>query len=199
MENELKERFARIHAAMGDVTGLNLAVAPPYVFQNERRRGVFQDWSGGRSQAHMEKDANSVIAEFMGLRDRAEQWLRANGHRTVDVRAFMRAHRAVALIWDLGNTDKHGRLDHKPYSGFKPRLVNVKRVAQLKTQAKKGSWVQYQMGPGGQPIISGDGTASLVLTGDVLDENGQKLGELHSIIEQALSEWEAFLGANGLS
>jgi len=147
----------------------------------------------------MDKDANSVIAEFMGLPDRVQSWLRTHGHRDVDVYAFIKAHRAAALMQDLGNTDKHGRLDKRPYSGLKPKLTNVKRVAKFQTQARRGSWIQYQMGPGGQPIVSGDGKASLVLTGDVLDENGQKLGELDAIIEQALSEWEAFLGSNGLS
>jgi hypothetical protein len=50
----------------------------------------------------------------------------------------------------------------------------------------------------GMPRILGSGTAKVVITGDILDEKGDKIGELHRTASEAVADWEALLSDLGL-
>jgi hypothetical protein len=189
-DDEIRKRLDRIEAALGNVSNLPLTSAPPLVFKSEKFQGVYQDFSGGRSDVQMEVDANSVLSEFVGLRDRTILWLTTHDRNPSDVDEFMRAHKPVALLQDLANVDKHVSLTRKPWSGTKPRLNNVRRVMQA-----RGSF-QIQMDLDGRTVTHGEST--LVLTGTIVDENGKYIEDLHTVIDQALPLWESFLGALGI-
>ncbi len=192
-DEELLRRFRRIRAAFGDVSQLHLEAAPAALVSSPTSARVFQDWSGGRSQEHMEKDLNSILAEVTGLMDRAKGWMNAQGRDEQLVPTFMKGNRSVALMQDLANADKHQELTRPPFSGHRPRLANVRRV--MRTVGT----LQMQMGRDGRMIATGPGSASLILTGEILDENGVLLAELDAVIDEALSQWEGFFNTHGLT
>jgi hypothetical protein len=39
----------------------------------------------------------------------------------------------------------------------------------------------------------GDGTAKAVVTGDVVDKDGNRIGDLYEIVNKAVEAWEALL------
>jgi len=55
------------------------------------------------------------------------------------------------------------------------------------------------LGPGGIPVISGDGSAKAIITADVVDKDGHPLGDLFEIEERCIKAWESLLVEFGLS
>ncbi|HNS21435.1 MAG TPA: hypothetical protein PKH24_13110 [Sedimentisphaerales bacterium] len=54
------------------------------------------------------------------------------------------------------------------------------------------------LGSGGVPKISGDGTAVAVITGDVIDADGNAIGELYEIELRGIQAWELLLKDLGI-
>lgn len=54
------------------------------------------------------------------------------------------------------------------------------------------------LGPAGVPRIAGDGTGVAVITGDVVDEDGNAIGDLHEIELRAVKSWEVLLKELGV-
>ncbi len=68
----------------------------------------------------------------------------------------------------------------------------------LQTQAKKGSGIGMTFAANGKPIFFGDGTAKAVITGDVVDEQNKRVGDLYDIANKAVEAWEQLLAHFGL-
>jgi hypothetical protein len=51
---------------------------------------------------------------------------------------------------------------------------------------------------GGVPKFIGDGTAQAVITGDVADNDGNRIGDLYDIADKAVEAWETLLADFGL-
>jgi hypothetical protein len=45
----------------------------------------------------------------------------------------------------------------------------------------------------GTPVIQGDGTAMAVITGDIVDEHDNRLGDAHDVLSQAVADCEDLL------
>jgi hypothetical protein len=45
----------------------------------------------------------------------------------------------------------------------------------------------------GVPRIVESGTAKVIITGDILDRDGNKIGELHKTVLEAVKVWESVL------
>lgn len=176
-----------------------MSEARPLVIKTPKMVGVFQDFSGGKTTEQLEIDANTIIGEFMGLRDRVKDWLKGKNRSVETVDNFMKSQKSVSLLHDLGNADKHGQLTRTTFSGARPTLRGVHRAGKFTTLPKKGSSVGMTMGFDGSQQLLGDGSANVVLMGEVVDEKGTKLGELDELFDDALPRWEQFLEVQGLS
>ena len=166
------------------------------------------DFTGGRSPEELEIDAYTIINEIMGIRDRAKAWIKANGGQERDVDDFVRGNLAPALVHDLANADKHGRLDRPPFSGYRPVLKEVGRGVTLVYDPSTGTYcAQGEVVGPVFDIQEGkvlEGTASssgveVVLTGRVENEAGNEVAELQKLIPDAIYKWEQFLVAQGVT
>lgn len=193
-DRELLRRLARVHAALKDARGLRPENLPGRPIKTVGQIGVEQDWSGGRSQDQLMNDALSVINSIMGLRDRAVTFLRANGRDPTIVEDFVDGDKNVAIVHDLANKDKHGKLD-RPRSASSPEIRSLTRALQLR--AEPGSVASFTMKMTGEVTIVGHGDVGLV--GEIVDESGVKLGAFEQVIESAISSWEEFLARIGIS
>ena len=54
------------------------------------------------------------------------------------------------------------------------------------------------IGAGGVPNFIGDGTAKAVVTGDVVDNDGNRIGDLYEIANKVVEAWEVLLVDFGL-
>ena len=71
--------------------------------------------------------------------------------------------------------------------------MNIDRVLKLTTNPEKGAGVAMTMGPDGRLRVAGSGSAKVVLTGDVVDGDGNRIGELNEIASEAAQTWERCL------
>jgi hypothetical protein len=161
--------------------------------------GIIQDFSGGKSSAQLENDAHSLIQNLASLRDHIRQWARRTGRDKGKVEEAFRKSRALQIIQDLFDWDKHaGPPRDGGCSDPSPTLSNVSRVLRLQTQPKAGSRVTMTLGAGGIPRIGGDGLAAAVVTGEVVDKDGKYFGDLFELALQAVQAWEDLLAEYGV-
>ena len=199
MDAKLLERVRRIYSAIGAVEERDPKKLKATVIETKMIRGVFQDFRGGLTDEEMSNYAHMLIHNIANLRDHLRGWAAHHGKDKARVDDTIKASIALQIIADLSNNDKH---PYPPRDGGhsrrSPRLVEIRRVMQLKTQAKKGSTVGMTLGPGGVPRLLGDGTAKAVITGDVLDKDGKPMGDLYDTACKAVEAWEGLLGDFGI-
>ena len=64
---------------------------------------------------------------------------------------------------------------------------------QMTAKARKGSIVSLTVDRQGAPRVAGSGTAKAVVTGDILDRDGNKIGDLRETTLEAVEAWESVL------
>jgi hypothetical protein len=199
MDDAIQQRISRIYAAIGSIEEDDPQKLKATVVQTAKIKAVFQDFRGGFSDDDLANQAHSVIHNIANLRDHLRRWAAHNGQDKTEVDAAVGNCTELQIIKDLSNNDKHG---YPPRDGGhstrSPQLVEINRVMQLKTQAKKGSTIGMTIGAGGVPRFIGDGTAKAVVTGDVVDNDGNRIGDLYEIANRAVEAWEALLVHFGL-
>lgn len=57
---------------------------------------------------------------------------------------------------------------------------------------------RHRITPQGVPKVSGDGTAKVIASGDILDKDGNNIGDLHETALEAVEAWENVLGDFGV-
>ena len=75
----------------------------------------------------------------------------------------------------------------------------MNRVMRLAPQAKVGSFVMLTLGGNGRPQVRGDGMASVIVTGQVVDKDGNVIGGLYETGLKAVAAWESLLGQYGVT
>jgi hypothetical protein len=198
-DRALHLRIRRLYAAIGAAQVTDMSHLPARVVSTPRVLGIIQDFSGGASSAELENIAISVILNVASLRDHLRRWASRTGRDKGKVEEAFEKSPALKIIQDLFDRDKHaGPRRDGGYSGRSPMLSNIGRVMRLQTQPRAGSRVTMVLGADGTPRIGGDGFAAAVLTGDVLDQEGERLGDLFDLELQAVEAWESLLAEYGV-
>lgn len=194
MDDTMLARITRIHAAIGAIEEDNPNKLKTTVIETDKIRGVFQDFRGGFSDDELSNQAHTVIHNIANLRDHLRRWAAHNGQDKTKVGQTFKNSLELRIIQDLSNNDKHGYPPcHGCHSGKSPRLAEINRVMRLQTQAKKGSTIAMTVGAGGIPKLIGDGTAKAVVTGNVVDNDNKRIGDLYDIVNKAVEAWEQLL------
>lgn len=199
MGTELELRIKRIYAAIGEAIEYDLSKMKADVIQNDKVTAVFQNFRGGLSDEQLTNIAHSFIHNIANLQDHLRRWAAHKGHDKTKVDQTVDNSLDLQIIKDLSNNDKHGYPPRDGgHSGKCPQLVDVNRIMQLQTQAKKGSTSGITLGAGGVPKFFGDGTAKAIITGDVVDNDNNRIGDLHEIATKSVEAWEQLLADFGL-
>lgn len=194
MTAELLERIRRIYSAIEALEETDLNKLKATVIATDKTKGVIQDFRGGLTHEQLSNTAHTLIHNIANLRDHLKKWAARNGKDKKKVDEAFAQSLELQIIKDLSNNDKHGYPPrHGGLSGKFPQLVNINRLMQLTTQAKKGSTIGMTLGPGGVPKSFGNGTAKVILTGDVVDNKNNRIGDLHQIATKAVEAWEQLL------
>jgi hypothetical protein len=108
----------------------------------------------------------------------------------------------LRAMHDLWNSDKHGRYDWPSRSKPDPQLTGLRRAFRL-TGGSSGGSAKMIFSFGGRPTVKqateGDGDASIVITGQVVDKDGTLIGRFEDICERAAAAWEIELRSSGVS
>jgi hypothetical protein len=197
--DDIMLRISRIYAAIDAIEECDPKKMVAKVIQNDVIIGVVQDFRGGLSDDQLSNQAHSVIHNIANLRDNLRRWAANNGHDKDRVDTLIENSIENRILQDLSNNDKHG---YPPRGGGhskkSPLLTKLTRVMRLQTQAKEGSMIGMTIGTNGVPRFFGDGTAKAVVTGDVVDNEGEYVGDLYEIVTKAVEIWERQLSDWGL-
>ncbi|HUW20013.1 MAG TPA: hypothetical protein VMW16_11995 [Sedimentisphaerales bacterium] len=198
MDDAIVERIGRIYAAVGGLEEDDPAKLRANVIQTERIKGLLQDFRGDLTDDDLCNYAHMAIDNIANLRDHLKGWAVHNGQNKARVDEAVNNSLGLQIVIDLADNDKHGYPPRNGgYSGKCPKLVKINRVMELRTRAKEGSTIGMTLGAGGVPKFFGDGTGKAIITGDVVDNNNKRIGELSEIIGQAVDAWERLLGDFG--
>lgn len=197
--DDLIHRVQRIYEAIEAVQEHDISKFMPKVINDGHRGGFYQDWSGGLSEATITNIAHSLIHNIANLRDNLKKWATHNGKDKTKVDAAFHNSPALRVIMDLSDNDKHGYPPRNGgYSGKSPRVDKVKRIMQMTTKAEKGSSVRLIFTSNGVPRVSGDGTAKVIISGDILDRDGNNIGDLYNTALEAVEVWQSVLSDFGV-
>lgn len=199
MNETILPRIGRIYAALRAIKEDDPNKLKATVIQTDKIKAVFQDFRGGFSDDELANQAHAAIHNIANLCDHLRRWAGDNGQDKTKVDHAVKNSLELQIILDLSNNDKHGYPPRNGgRSGKSPQVTNINRVMQLQTQAKKGSMMGMTIGPGGVPKFIGDGTAKAVVTGDVIDSNKHRIGDLYEIANKAVDTWEQLLADFGV-
>lgn len=200
--DDLISRIQRIYSAVGAVEETDISKFVPQVINDGHRIGFYQDWSGGLSDAELTNIAHSLIHNIANLEDHLRGWAAHNSQDKTKVDAALNSSQALQIIKDLSNNDKHGYPlrdgGHGGHSGQSPRVGKIRNLLQLTTKAEKGSSVGVTFTPQGVSRKLGSGTAKVITSCDILDRDGNTIGELHTTALEAVKVWESVLGDFGV-
>jgi hypothetical protein len=114
---------------------------------------------------------------------------------------LINSNKAVALIHDLWNIDRHAELNSLPRSGSKPELQNIKTVLTISAGTAAGGGAFFSMDPRTGKVTTGishGGTVQLALVAEIVDEDGNNLGDFTQICTDAAEAWSSALRAAGV-
>lgn len=200
MDDTILQRIRRIYDSIGDIEEYDPNKLRATVIQNEKIKAIFQDFRGDFSNGDLSNYAHMVLHNLANLQDNLRRWAAHNGHDKTKVDQAVNNSFDLQIIKDLSNNDKHGYPPRdRGHSGKCPKLVAINRVMQLKTQAKKDSAIGMTLSAQGIPKIFGDGTARAIITGDVVDNGNNRIGDFYEIANRAVEAWEQLLDDFGLN
>jgi hypothetical protein len=192
MNDIILQRISRIYAAIGDIEEDDPNKLRATVIQTDKIKAVFQNFCSDFSDDDLSNYAHMVINNIANLQDHLRRWAKDNGHDKAKVDQTFKNSLELQIIKDLSNNEKHG---YPPRNGGEskkcPQLVDITRVMQLQNQA-------MTLGADGGPKFFGKGTHKAVITGNVVDNNNNYIGDLHEIITKAVEAWGKLLADFGL-
>ena len=189
---QLRRRIDRMYAALSGVTEHDLSKYPPEAVDSDGGTIYWLDFRRGLTDADLDNAVHSLIHNVAHLDNHLRKWIgRDEAKRTLIDSTLLEA-REFRIVKDISNNDKHGYPRRGGgLSGVSPRLVNVNSVLQLRTGPRRGSSVGVVMGPTGLTQIgASDSSAQVVITGDVVDIDGDRVGDLHALVTAAVDTLE---------
>ena len=187
-------RVQRLYTAIEETEETDISRFMPTVTSDGKRVCFDCDWRGGRSDAGLANTVHILIYNIANLKDPLKKWADRNGKDKTKVYNAFKNSLALRIIKDLSNNDRHGYNPKKlGNSRRSPRVDNITTVMQMTTKREKGSSVGLTFNRQGVPRVAGPGTAKVIITGDILDRDGNKIGDLHKTILEAVEVWESVL------
>lgn len=195
-DNELSNRIRRIYASLGSVEEKDLSQFRAKVIRTNGKSGFYQDWKGDRSYEEISNHAILLIHNISNLKDNLKHWAKRNDKDRNIVENAFHDSRELNIVQDLSNNDKHGYPPRDGgFSGESPRVEKFERVMKMTVKGVKRSFVSMTFDKKGVPIVSKSGSseAKVVITGDILDSDGNTIGDLYETLLKAINDWENVL------
>jgi hypothetical protein len=192
--DDLILRVERLYAAIKASEEIEISKFLPKVINDGHMKGFSQDWSGGLTEAEITNIAQSLIYNIAHFDSTLKKWADQNNKDKTKIARTFNNSPALRIIKDLCNYDKHVYPPRDGgHSGKSPRIDKFSRVMQMTTKSMKNSFVALTFTPQGLPKVLGDGTAKVVVTGEILDEDGNNIGDFHKTALEAIKAWESVL------
>ncbi len=191
--NNLNQRLERIYQSFSllennDLSNLRIGMETSNNFNY-----IHIDFNNGKTETELKNSIFSLIANIALLKDHLKVYC-AKNNIDFNVEEVINSNKNnVAIIHDLNNIEKHLELDKPPRSGFLPKIINLQQVLQMSAGSQAGAYtiVTHDIATGKMRTeTGGGGTVALVITGNIVNEGGDILGDLLTICSDAIDVWE---------
>jgi hypothetical protein len=185
---DLDQRLERLYASVGAT--LERRSERFGVEVKGRPGAVCISFRGGQTDAQLENAAMQAIFHVAHLRDHLRRWAKAQGLAPELVDVAVEKSNPLKILIDLANTDKHGPARDGGLTKVSPRLSGLTRALRL-GGGSIPPVLEIPLGGGGK--VTSVGNTAAVITGDVLDRDGKRIGELQELLQAGVAEWEGLL------
>ena len=198
MFDTLDRKIRQMHAALAGLATNDLSrIKPEITFAN----GSFYakvDFNQKSNPIELVNATSLLIANIASIKDHLKVWCKKQNVPFVGD-ALINSNRAVALIHDLWNIDKHAELNSPPRSGYKPRLKELKTVLRISV-GPEGGGAFFSIDPRTGKVTTGTsgGDAQIALHAQIVDETGNILGDFTQVCTEAVEAWSKALAAAGV-
>lgn len=190
IEEKIEQMYAALEAMQ--ITE-RLALVRPEIKRVGKDFAVSFDFKKGATAPIAANRVSQLVANIACLKDHLRVWCERNG-KPFTGDNLIDSNRDVAIVHDLWNLDKHGKLS-RSRSGLFPKTMYPPHSAVVLKGGEAGAvTIPVFGGP-----IQARGSASLRIVASVLDKDGNPLGELEDICEKAVAAWEAEFNKAGLT
>jgi hypothetical protein len=192
MDSSIQGRIDRLFDAVSLAVEQDLSKFKPVVVSNQHGHGVYQDYNGGATEAELSNKLHILIHNVASFHDHLKKWAPSAGVNRENVHSFLKASVDFCIVRDLWNNDKHGYppKEDRDWSRKAPRLRDVHGALQAQTRPEKNSQVWMTIDAKGKPIYGGDGTFEVVISGTVVDRDGNPIGTVDTILSRAVARCE---------
>ena len=200
MIDVLDRKIRQMHAALAGLATDDLSTIKPQLGEADGCYYTKVDFNQDSDAIALANAASLLIANIASMKDHLKFWC---NKQNVEFHGdtLINSNQAVALIHDLWNIDKHAELKKPPRSGHTPKLQGLRKNLSLSTGTTAGDGAFFSMDPHTGKITtgtSGGGSVQLALVAQIVDENGNVLGDFSSICTQAVDEWAKALSSVGV-
>jgi hypothetical protein len=200
MIDVLDRKIRQMHAALAGLATDDLSTIKLQFGEAGGSYYTKVDFNQDADEIALANAASLLITNIASMKDHLKVWCTRQGV-AFHGDALINSNRAVALIHDLWNIDKHAELNKPPRSGHTPKLHDLRKNLTLSAGTAAGARAFFSMDPRTGKITtgtSGGGAVQLALVAQIIDENGNVLGDFTSICTQAIDEWAKALVAAGV-
>ena len=130
--DDLIFRVRRMYLAFGAVEEADVSKFVAQVINDGRKRGFYQDWSGGLTKEELTNTAYSLIANIANLEAYLKKWADDNGLDKTKVDTALNNSQALKVIKDLHNEEKHAYPPRNGgHSGLSPKVSEINSTLRL--------------------------------------------------------------------
>jgi len=197
----LDRKIRQMHAALDDLATEDLTDIKPTVIRGTNFHYLKVDFRDCGDESKLANVAELVVNNIAVMKDHLKVWCSTKG-KLFKGDDLINSNRSVALIHDLWNINKHGRLTSPGRSGHIPHLEGLQKVVNLSSGTTAGSGSCMTIDPITGKVSTttfGDGAVELSLSASVVDENGVFLGDFVDICSKAVCAWELELKSAGIT
>lgn len=196
----LDRKIRQMHESLGALRNVEISNLKQEHAQTEIGFYRSIDFSQGKTTAGLANIATLLVANIACLKDHLKAWCKMK-NIAFEGDHLINSDISVAIVHDLWNIDKHTDQYSNKRSGHIPKIVNLRQTLNLSAGTQAGGFAIFSMDPmTGKTNVqsSGGGSVGLVISGAVLDENGNRLGDFLEICERAVQAWEQTMIKSGI-
>jgi hypothetical protein len=196
----LRYRLKHLYKALGRTLPQRAEQFAPTYIRNDRMVFLGQDFRGGLDDDGIHKVFENLMYEIAHVKDLIIRRVSDRGDDKKRLKEEIRRSRDLLLCLDLANWYKHGPANRgRTESGHRPTIKNVGRVCRIQPDARPGAvaGLTYDWEGGRPKLRSLGGSNEVVFEGDIVDNDGAKLGDAIEVANRAVGAWEKLL--RGLS
>lgn len=150
---------------------------------------IIIDWNAKHDESEIINKINNIIAGLANLKDHLMTKLKSQGGNSQDIENEINQDLPLQIVLDLNNQEKHGYpLTKTRRSGKDPKIINISRAISAKPGVMATAFIR-------DPVTGAGHTNNMavVITGEVVDGQGNPLYYLSDLIDKSLNSWETII------